>query len=158
MDKFVGFFRSVTYLLFLAALLWSYAYMVGQVDYGLGLGYDEPIMDKNTYFFSAVGVFLLVNLTISWCLKNLKKIKTSDSGSGLRNYGFKQDLLVWFKGLGGILNLVLSMIMFFIGLMNIAESRNAMTLGFYVYLGPILLVAWFIYLAIILSKSRTTEI
>jgi len=156
MDKFVGFFRTVSYLFFLGALLWSYAYMVGQIDYGMDLS-GAPLIDKNTYFFAAVIIFLLVNIIISWFLKNLKKIKSSPDGRGLRNYSLKQDLLVWFKGFGGIVNLVLALIMFFIGLMNLAESQQAFTLGFYVYLGPILLIGWFIYLAVILSKSRTIQ-
>jgi surface polysaccharide O-acyltransferase-like enzyme len=157
MDKFVGFFRTVSYLFFLAALLWSYAYLVGQVDYGLGLDGNAPIIDRNTYFFSAILIFLFVNIIISWFLKSLKKVSSTKDGIGLRNYSLKKDLLVWFKGFGGIINLVLALIMFFIGLMNISESRSAFTLNFYVYLGPILLLVWLIYLVVILTKTRTAE-
>jgi len=157
MDKFVGFFRTVSYLFFLAALLWSYAYLVGQVDYGLGLEGSAPIIDRNTYFFSAILVFLFVNIIISWFIKSLKKVSSAKDGKGLRNYSLKRDLLVWFKGFGGIINLVLALIMFFIGLMNISESRSAFTLNFYVYLGPILLLIWMIYLVVILTKTRSTE-
>lgn len=156
MEKFIGFFRSVTYLFFLGALLWSYAYMVGQVDYGLGLDGNAPLIDRNVYFFSAIAAFLFVNISVSWFLRTLKKIKSTEGGKGLRNYSLKQDLLVWFKGFGGIINLVLAMVMFFIGLMNLSESRDAFTLGFYVYLGPVVLVGWFGYLAVILGKTRST--
>lgn len=142
----------------MVALLWSYAYMVGQVDYGLGIDGDAPLIDRNTYFFSAMIAFLFVNLSISWFLKSLKKIKTSAEGSGLRNQSFKKDLLVWFKGLSAMINLLLALFMFFIGLMNLSESREAFTLGFYIYLGPLLLLIWFVYLAIILAKSRPSEV
>jgi len=157
MEKFIGFFRSVSYLFFLAALLWSYAYMVGQADYGLGIDGDVPLIDRNVYFFAGLAIFLFANLSITWFLKSLKKIKATEEGKGLRNYSLKQDLLIWFKGFGGLVNLVLSLIMFFVGLMNLSESRDAFTLSFYVYLGPILLVAWFVYLAIILTKNRTVS-
>lgn len=157
MEKFIGFFRSVSYLFFLAALLWSYAYMVGQVDYGLGLEGEAPMIDRNVYFFSAIVIFLFVNLSITWFLKSLKKIKTSEEGKGLRNYSLKQDLLVWFKGFGGLVNLALSLMMFFVGLMNLSESRDAFTLNFYIYLGPMLLLAWFVYLAVLLTKNRAPQ-
>lgn len=140
----------------MAALLWSYAYMVGQVDYGLSLdGINTPIIEKETYFFSAIAIFLFVNVIIGWFLISLKKVKTTEGGSGLRNAGLKKELLVWFKGFAGVINLALSMILFFIGLMNLAESEEAMTLGFYVYLGPILLLIWLVYLPFILVKSRS---
>lgn len=155
MDKFIGFFRTVSYLLFLAALLWSYANMVGQVNYSFdSLGNSEYQMDKNLYFFGGIGVFIFANAVCAFFIQTLKKIKSSEEGRGLRNRALKLDLLTWTKGFAGILNLFFALIMFFLGLMNLAESRQSATLGFYVYLGPILIVLWFFYLAYLLGKKR----
>lgn len=155
MDKFIGFFRTFSYLLFLAALLWSYAYMVGQVTYKFDTD-GNPIynIDRDLYFFGSIGVFIFVNAVCSFFIQTLKKIKTSDEGKGLRNRSLKKDLMVWTKGFAGLLNLFFSLVLFFLGLMNLAESEQSMTLGFYVYLGPILILIWFGYLGRILTKSR----
>lgn len=155
MDKFVGFFRTVSYLMFLAALLWSYAYMVGQVTYKFDAE-GNPIydIDRNVYFFGALTVFLFVNTVCSVFIQTLKKIKSSEEGVGLRNRSLKLDIVTWTKGFAGILNLFFSLVLFFLGLMNLAESGQSMTLGFYVYLGPILIIAWFFYLAHLLGKKR----
>ncbi|NVJ45682.1 MAG: hypothetical protein HWE07_01100 [Cytophagia bacterium] len=155
MDKFIGFFRTVSYLLFMAALLWSYAYMVGQVTYRFDTdGNSVYMIDRNLYFFGAVGVFILANVVCSVFIQTLKKITTSEEGVGLRNRSLKLDLITWVKGFSAVLNLFFGLVMFFLGLMNLAESRQSATLGFYVYLGPILIVGWFFYLAYLLGKRR----
>ena len=155
MDKFIGFFRTVSYLLFLAALLWSYAYMVGQVTYKFDVD-GNPVynIDRDLYFFGSIGVFIFVNAVCPVFIQTLKKIKTSEDGVGLRNRSLKLDLVTWAKGFAGVLNLFFAMVLFFLGLMNLAESEQSMTLGFYVYLGPTLIVAWFGYLAYLLGKRR----
>ncbi|WP_420386787.1 hypothetical protein [Roseivirga sp.] len=156
MDKFIGFFRTVSYLLFLAALLWSYAYMVGQVTYRFDTNGDPVYMvDRNMYFFGAMGIFIFANAVCAVFIQTLKKITTSEDGVGLRNRSLKLDLITWTKGFTGILNLFFALIMFFLGLMNLAESHESPTLGFYVYLGPILIIAWFFYLAVLLGKRRS---
>lgn len=141
--------------MFLAALLWSYAYMVGQVTYKFDAE-GNPIydIDRNVYFFGALAVFLFVNTVCSVFIQTLKKIKSSEEGVGLRNRSLKLDLVTWTKGFAGILNLFFSLVLFFLGLMNLAESGQSITLGFYVYLGPILIIAWFFYLAYLLGKKR----
>lgn len=155
MDKFIGFFRTVSYLLFLGALLWSYAYMVGQITYRFDTDGNPLFMvDKNTYFFSAMLIFIFANAVCAVFIQTLKKIKTSEEGVGLRNRSLKLDLITWTKGFAGVLNLFFVLVMFFLGLMNLAESKQSMTLGFYVYLGPILIVGWFFYLAYLLGKRR----
>ncbi len=156
MDKFIGFFRTVTYLLFTGALLWSYAYMTQQVTYRFDPnGSALEVVNKDTYFFGAIAVFLLANIVCSWFINVLKKLNTTEDGKGLRNRSLKHDLITWVKGFAGVLNLFFGLILFFLGLMNLAESRDAMALGFYVYLGPVLIVAWFFYLAYLLGKRRT---
>lgn len=156
MEKFVGFFRSLTYLAFMGALLWSYAYMVGQVDYGLGTDTNpSDLIDKDVYFFSAIAVFLLINLILGWFIKSLKKIKSVEGRRGLQNRAFRLDIIVWVKGLAAVLNLMMGLVLFFVGLMNLTESRDAMTLDFYIYLGPLMLVVWIIYLVVLLLKKRS---
>lgn len=155
MDKFIGFFRSITILLFTGALIWSYAFMASQVNYrfdpaGDGIG----TASKDTYFFGAMAIFLLTNVVCFYFSRVLKRISTTVDGSGIRNRSLKNDLMIWVKGFTGVLNLFFSLVLVFLGLMNMSSDYNIKTIGFYVYLGPVLILVWFFYLAVILGKRR----
>ena len=155
MDKFIGFFRNVTILLFTGALIWSYAFLASQVNYRFDpAGGALGTASKDTYFFGAIVIFLLVNIVCLWFVKTLRKITTTEDGTGIRNKSLKMDLIGWVKGFAGVLNLFFSLILVFLGLMNMSADYNIKTMGFYVYLGPILIVIWFFYLAVILGKRR----
>lgn len=155
MDKFIGFFRNVTILLFTGALIWSYAFMASQVNYRFDPAGDAlGTANKDTYFFGAIVIFLLANVVCYYFTKVLKKINTTEDGTGIRNKSLRNDLIMWIKGFAGVLNLFFSLILVFLGLMNMSADYNIKTLGFYVYLGPVLILAWFFYLAVILGKRR----
>lgn len=155
MDKFIGFFRTVSFLLFLAALLWSYANISGQVTYSFNnLNEASAYLDKDMYFFVSLGVFILVNAVVGFFIQTIKKVKTVEDGKGFKNITFKQDITTWFKGFAAVVNIFFSLILFYLGLVNLAESQQSFTMGFYIYLGPILILLWFFYLAWLLGKSR----
>ena len=154
MDKLVGFIRTASYLIFLAALIWAYASLAGQVSYRFdGDGSALELVDRNTFFFSSVIIFLVANVICVSFIKVLKKIKTSDEGVGIRNKGLKTDIITWVRGFAGILNIMFTTIVFFIGYMNMNELKLDV-LSIYLYIGPILLVFWFFYLVKILSVRR----
>ena len=155
MDKFIGFFRNVSILLFTGTLIWAYAYMASQSDYSYEFeGIASATGDKNTFFFAGIVAFLIANLVCNWFIKTLKKITTSEDGKGLRNRSLKLDMISWTKGFAGVLNLFFALVLVFLALMKMSTQYNIKTLGFYVYLGPVILVAWFVYLAVILTKKR----
>ncbi|WP_421976228.1 hypothetical protein [Roseivirga seohaensis] len=154
MDKLVGFIRTASYLIFLAALIWAYASLAGQVSYRFdGDGSALQLVDRNTFFFSSVIIFLVANVICVSFIKVLKKIKTSEEGVGIRNKGLKTDIITWVRGFAGILNIMFTTIVFFIGYMNMNELKLDV-LSIYLYIGPILLVFWFFYLVKILSVRR----
>lgn len=158
LGNFTGFFRSVSILFFVIALIWCYAYMASQSDYSTGPmpGILENV-DKDTYFFAAILLFLITNISCSWFIRTLKKIKTSEEGRGLGNRVLKRDLIGWTKGFAGVLNLFFSLVLVFLGLMTMSNQYNIQTLGFYVYLGPILIILWLFYLVVILGKRKSTN-
>ena len=154
MDKLVGFIRTSSYLIFLAALIWAYASLAGQVSYKFdGDGTALEIVDRNTFFFGSVIIFLVANLICVSFIKVLKKIKSSEEGEGIRNRAMKLDIITWVKGFAGILNIMFTTIVFFIGYMNMNELKLD-SLSVYLYIGPVLLVFWFFYLVKVLSKKR----
>lgn len=154
MDKLVGFIRTLSYLIFLAALIWAYASLAGQVSYKFdGDGTAVEIVDKNTFFFASVTIFLVANVICVSFIKVLKRIKSSEEGVGIRNRALKMDVITWVKGFAGILNIMFTTIVFFLGFMNMNELKLD-SLSIYIYVGPILLVFWFFYLVKILSVRR----
>ena len=155
MDKLVGFIRTSSYLIFLAALIWAYASLAGQVSYNFdGDGTAIEMVGRNTFFFGGVMIFLAANLICIIFIKVLKKIKSSEEGEGIRNRELKFDIITWVKGFAGILNIMFTTMVFFIGFMNMNELKLD-ALSVYLYIGPILLVGWFFYLVKVLSKRRS---
>ena len=154
MDKFIRFFWNVTILLFTGTLIWSYAYLASQSDYSYDFEGIVSNADKNTYFFAGILVFLVANLACNYFIKTMKKITTIDNGKGLKNRSLKLDLISWTKGFAGVLNLFFALVLVFLALVEMSTQYNINTIGFYVYLGPIFIVAWFIYLGFILFKTR----
>ncbi|WP_339606233.1 hypothetical protein [uncultured Roseivirga sp.] len=155
MDKLVGFIRTSSYLIFLAALIWAYASLAGQVSYKFdGDGTAVEIVDKNTFFFASVIIFLVANVICVSFIKVLKKIKSSEDGVGIRNRALKLDVITWIKGFAGILNIMFTTIVFFLGFMNMNELKLD-ALSIYIYIGPVLLIFWFFYLVKILSVRRS---
>ncbi|PIQ48514.1 MAG: hypothetical protein COW03_09870 [Cytophagales bacterium CG12_big_fil_rev_8_21_14_0_65_40_12] len=154
MDKLVGFIRTASYLIFLGALIWAYASMAADVTYRFdGDGSALEIIDKNTFFFASVGIFLITNIICVFFISTLKKIKTTEDGQGIRNRSLKLDVITWVKGFASILNIMFTTFVFFLGFMNMNELKMNI-LSFYIYVGPILLIFWFFYLVKIVSAKR----
>jgi hypothetical protein len=154
MDKLVGFIRTVSYLIFLAVLIWAYASLAAQVTYRFdGDGTALEMVGKDTFFFVSIAIFLFANIICVVFLQTLKKIKSTEDGAGMRNRSFKLDVMTWVKGFSGILNIMFTTMVFFLGFMNMNELKMD-ALSIYIYVGPILLVAWFFYLVKIVSAKR----
>lgn len=154
MDKLVGFIRTVSYLIFLGALIWAYASMAADVTYRFdGDGSAMEMIDKNTFFFASIAIFLVANIICVFFLNTLKKIKSTEDGQGMRNRALKLDVITWVKGFAAILNIMFTTFVFFLGFMNMNELKMDI-LSFYIYIGPILLIFWFFYLVKIVSTRR----
>ena len=130
--------------------------MTSQVNYRFAVtGEVLGVAGKDAFFFAAIVIFLITNTVCSWFIRTLKKVSTTETGSGIRNRYLKADIMVWTKGFAAVLNLFFSLTLIFLALVNMSGNYNIQTLGFYVYLGPLLIVLWFFYLAYILVKRRT---
>lgn len=154
MEKLVGLIRTVSYLVFLGVLIWAYASLAAQVTYRFdGDGSALEVIGKDTFFFVSTAVFLVSNIICVIFLQTLRKIKSSEDGVGIRNRSLKLDVMTWVKGFAAILNIMFITIVFFLGFMNMNELKMD-ALSVYIYIGPILLIAWFFYLVKILSAKR----
>ena len=155
MDKLVGFIKTTSWLVFLGALIWSYASLPLQVIYRTDSeGSAVAVMEKSNFFFFSLAFFLVVNLICIVFYRMLKKVDSTDDGEGLRNRSLKQDLLTWTNGFIGILNLFFALILFFITYLNGAEEFQLPFLNVFVFAGPLFILGWFFYLIKLLSKKR----
>ncbi len=155
MDKLTGFIKTSSWLLFLAALIWSYASLPPQVAYRVDTeGSPIAVMTKGNFFFASLAFFLLVNIVCIIFLRMVKKVDSTEDGTGLRNRSLKKDIMSWTNGFIGILNLFFALILFFITYLNGVEEFQASYLGGIVYIGPVLLIIWFFYLVKLLAKKR----
>lgn len=155
MNRMAGFFRNVSWLVYMGALLWAYAYLTNEVAYRYNAdGVTVNLIDKDTFFFVGLSAFILINAVCMGFNVVLKKIKTTEDGQGIRNRSLKLDVIGWVKGFAGVLNMFLSLIIIFLIYLNGSEEFRVGGLGFFVWIGPIMLVGWFFYLVKLLSKKR----
>ncbi len=155
MDKLVGFFKTTSWLLFLGALLWSYAYLPAQVTYrfdpsGAALG----VTSKTNFFFASLGIFIIVNIVCIIFLRTLKRVDSSDEGVGLQNRSFKKDIAMWINGFIGILNIFFSLSLMLISNLNGSQEFQGSFTGAFIYVGPTLILIWIIYLLTLIAKKR----
>ena len=155
MNRFAGFFRNITWVGFLAALIFSYSYITSSVAYRIDIqGNELGIADKDTFFFGSIAIFIVVNAICMGFVAVLKKIKTTEDGNGIRNRSLKLDIIGWTKGFAGVLNIFLTLMLVILVYMNLNEEFKTSSFRYFLFIGPILLVGWFFYLMKLLGKKR----
>ena len=142
--------------MFLGVLVWTYSYLTSSLDYGIG---NETIIygfkDKDSFFFTALAIFILVNAVCMGFTSVLVKIKTTEEGVGIRNRNLKLDVIGWTKGFAAILNIMLSLTILFLVYLTFSEEyRIDAFFGYLVYLGPLLLAVWLGVLFKLIRKKR----
>lgn len=155
MDRLVGFFKTTSWLLFLAALLWSYAYLPVQVTYRFDqAGTALDVMSKDSFFFASLAIFLIVNIICIIFLRTVKKVDSTDDGDGLQNRALKKDIIMWITGFIGILNIFFSISLMLISNLNGAQEFQGTFIGAFIFIGPTLILLWIIYLLRLITKKR----
>ena len=70
MVKAVGIVRFLSYGLFLGAMGLVYAYLSPQVE--LGMGPKAWVVSKDAFFYTTLGIFVVVNIVLRVMTQNLK--------------------------------------------------------------------------------------
>ncbi len=121
---------------------------------GLSVGQDGSVsrtMDKSTFFYGMVAVFLVLNAVTVFTPKSLetksnKKLhRIFPIGDPYRDY-----ILTWFYSFGGLINVSLALAAFFVHAINNQEVIAADQFNFFFYLMPALLAIWVIGLMVLL--------
>lgn len=140
MVKVVNFLKFLSITLFLGILLLVYAYLPIQVN--LETSTDGLQLHKETFFYYTITGFVVINIVLLAFQKLNEK----------RLVG--EPLKAWMSGLGFVVNIYLTLIIGFIGVINNATHLDPAGFAYLNYLGPFLLVVWVVGLFYLLfSKS-----
>lgn len=150
--RFGKAFYFISILLFTFFLVYFYSALSETV----GLGLDEigsliRQWERGTFFYAMIGAFVVLNAITLITPKSLetksnKKLhRIFPIGDPYRDY-----LLTWFYSFGGILNLSLALLVFYVHSINNQEVIATNQFTFFFYLLPTLLFIWVIGLFVLL--------
>ncbi|GAA0879617.1 hypothetical protein GCM10009119_25850 [Algoriphagus jejuensis] len=159
-NRFGKVFYYTSILFFVFFLLYFYSSLAETV----GLGIDENglvtrLVDKGTFFYGMAAAFLGLNAVTIFTPKSLetksnKKLhRIFPIGDPYRDY-----ILAWFYSFGGIINLSLSLLVFFVHSINNQEVIASSQFNFFFYLMPALLALWAVGLiALLMGKFKQVQ-
>jgi hypothetical protein len=151
MDKFAGTFRGITLVLFTLILVYTYALLPDAVVWNVSANAFETISKEN-FFFIALGLGFGINLIFVGAGRYFKKRSYLVSPQIPFNL---KAMPGWIYGFAGFLNLFFIFLLFFFGFINSGEDLQSNNFyGPLFYLGPVLIVAWLLYLPLALRKKN----
>lgn len=158
--RFGKAFYFVSILLFIFFLLYFYSALPETV--GLSIDENGTIIrdwEKGNFFYGMVAAFVIFNGIILYPPKSLetksnKKLhRIFPVGDSYRDY-----FLAWFYSFGGVVNLSLALLVFFVHSINNQEEISSSQFDFFFYLLPAFLVVWVIGLFVLLfGKFRQVQ-
>lgn len=132
-------------MLYLLALGLVYAYLPVMVKVFPG---DQGMLIHREYFFYyTVALFLIINL-FTWGLKRLT--------NPLLMLKRGELVTAWFNVIAPIINIYLSMLLGYIGVINNPLHVSAQGFAYLNYIGPFLILAWIIVFFYLLSTKKST--
>ncbi|RED93871.1 hypothetical protein [Marinoscillum furvescens] len=140
MVKVVNFLKFLSIVLFLGILLMVYAYLPVQVSLETAPGGYQ--LHKETFFYYTITGFIVINIVLLAFQKLNEKRLSGD------------PLKAWMRGLGFVVNIYLTLIIGFIGVINNTTHLDPASFAYLNYLGPFLLVAWFVGLFYLVFSKR----
>ncbi|MFN3996325.1 DNA topoisomerase IV [Algoriphagus sp.] len=150
--RFGKAFYFLSIMLFLFFLLYFYSALPERV----GLSIDESgsinrNWEKGTFFYSMVAAFVIFNAVILYPPKSLET-KSNKKLHRIFPIGdpFRDYFLTWFYSFGGVLNMSLALLVFFVHSINNQEEIATSQFTFFFYLMPAFLVVWVIGLFVLL--------
>ncbi len=142
MVKAVGIVRFLSVVLFLAILGLSYAYLPVKA---MLVPDDRSIqIDRGDFFYFSAGIFAVLNLLFAVISKSYW-------------VRFKENPLLqaWLNALTPIVNIYLTLLVGFVAVLNNPTHVSTSSYGYLNFLGPLLLLAWIVGLAVIRFRKVT---
>jgi len=146
----VFYFTSILFFIFF--LLYFYSALAETVGLSINeTGAIAKLVEKGTFFYGMIIAFLFLNAVTLFTPKSLET-KSNKKLHQIFPIGdpFRDYLLAWFYSFGGLINLSLSLLVFFVYSINNQEVIEARQFSFFFYLMPALLVLWAVGLVVLL--------
>lgn len=158
--RFGKVFHVLSSLFFVFMLLYTYAALPDFVAYEINDG-GNPVkgMDKSSYFYSAIALFILLNLVLIIPAKLIENQSTPNlkrlfpTGDVFRDY-----MLTWIYSFVGIINVSLCIMALFVHSINNQNEIGTGSFAFFFYLVPIFFVVWIVGLFwILIQKFKSVQ-
>ncbi|MHA7128600.1 DNA topoisomerase IV [Algoriphagus namhaensis] len=142
------FFSVFGFVLF---LLYFYSAMPESVKYQIESTTEYA---RDTFFFSMIVLFVLINFVVMLPPK-LLETKTHKGLHRIFPVGddYRDYMLAWFYSFGGVINLSLLVMVFYVHALNNQEAIQASEFNFFFYLIPVLLLIWVVALFVLLFNK-----
>lgn len=158
--RFGKAFYFFSILLFIFILLYFYSALPETVGLGVNQnGSVDKIWNKGTFFYGMIAAFVIFNGITLYPPKSLetksnKKLhRIFPIGDSYRDY-----FLAWFYSFGGILNLSLALLVFFIHAINNQDEISPSKFSFFFYIMPVVLLVWVIgFFVLLISKFKQVQ-
>jgi hypothetical protein len=158
--RFGKAFYFFSILLFIFILLYFYSALPETVGLGVNEnGLVDKIWNKGTFFYGMVAAFVIFNGITLYPPKSLetksnkKLYRIFPIGDSYRDY-----FLAWFYSFGGMLNLSLALLVFFIHAINNQDEISPSKFSFFFYLMPVVLLVWVIgFFVLLMGKFKQVQ-
>lgn len=158
MNRLVKFFWYISIIVFLITLLFVYAYLPGRVGvHADPAGIPDYYIDKATFFYTSIALFLLANIPLFILRRLLQKHWAESHVATQKSVGrlsLQKDLSNWLLSLATALNIFFIIGVVYLGIFNNAEGLDMWKFAPVVYAGPLLIGILFIVLLYIFFKKR----
>ncbi len=142
MLRVVSFLKFLSILLFLIILVLVYAYLPVMAD--LTADSSQLQIRKEDFFYFSVTIFVVINIAMLGFQKLIEPKIAS------------MDLKAWLRGLAFVINIYLTLLTGFIGVINNSGHLNAAGFSYLNYFGPFLIFSWVIGLIYLILKGLKT--
>ncbi len=157
-------FGKVLYYTSILFFIFFLLYFYSALSQTVGLSIEEngtisKIVEKGQFFYGMIAVFLLLNAVT---LVTPKSLETKSNKKLHRIFPigdpFRDYILAWFYSFGGLINLSLGLVAFFVHSINNQDVISTSRFNFFFYLMPTLLVLWAVGLIfLLLGKFKQVQ-
>lgn len=148
-------FFFTTILFFVVAFLYVYASLPEKVTYEINEQQNTlKEMSRNVFFFVTLAILMGANLLIVVPAKMVEnQVLTKTKGLFKKGSPFRESMLTWIYSFGGIFNVNLVVLLWYILLLNSFVKNESSGFSIIFYLVPLLLVGWIVALFVLLGKK-----
>lgn len=153
--RFAKAFYFLSVMFFVIAFLYIYASLPDSVVYETGdIDSQAKQISKDSYFFTAMAVFVILNLLGILPAKMIENhaipklrllFKVGDP--------FREHMLAWIYSFSAVINICLLIMAFYMIRLNSPDGIGHGIIGFIFYLVPLFFVLWVVALFVILGKK-----